>query len=183
VTLPTDAVFDGICFVDSLNGWISGGGYLIDGGIVGRTRDGGRTWRFKSGVLPGGGTSFVLGSIVFRDTLHGCAVGSSGIVLLTRDGGETWEKVRHGHSAGAGLSDLQFLDERNGWAVGSASLLRTSDGGETWEPLVHGRLENGYFSGNAIQFTNQNRGWLAAHGAQLKRTENGGVEWATVPLR
>src|SRR5262245_21257605 len=45
VEIPTDADFVGAWFADSLNGWISGGGWAIDGGILGRTRDGGRTWR------------------------------------------------------------------------------------------------------------------------------------------
>ena len=184
VTIPTDATFDGVCFTDSLNGWIAGGGYLIDGGIVGRTRDGGRTWRFQSGVMPGGGTSFALSSIQFRDTLRGCAVGSAGIVLVTADGGESWREVRRGRSPGDGLGDLDFVDESHGWAIGSASLMHTEDGGETWTPLIYGSSENGYFSGNAIHFTNQKRGWLVSHGGTLMHTEDGGVTWtrALLPL-
>jgi photosystem II stability/assembly factor-like uncharacterized protein len=46
VAIPTDANFGGLWFTDSLNGWITGGGYRVEGGIVGRTRDGGRTWQF-----------------------------------------------------------------------------------------------------------------------------------------
>lgn len=185
VAILTDATFDALCFTDSLNGWIAGGSYLIGGGILGRTRDGGRTWRFRSGLLPGGGTGFSFESMQFQDTLRGCAVGSGGVVLRTSDGGESWREVRRGRSAGDGLNDLQLIDERVGWAVGSASLVRTEDGGETWSPLMRGSSENGYFSGNAIHFTNLHRGWLAAHGGTLMHTEDGGYHWetATLPLR
>ena len=141
VSIPTDATFGGVCFTDSLNGWIAGGGYLIDGGIVGRTRDGGRTWRFQSGVLPGGGTSFALTSIQFQDTLRGCAVGSAGTVLVTADGGESWREVRRGRTSGDGLGDLDFVDASHGWAVGSASLVRTEDGGQSWTPWMD-RVDN-----------------------------------------
>jgi len=182
VTVPTDAVYDGIFFTDSLNGWITGGGYLIDGGIVGRTRDGGRTWRFRSGVLQGAGTGFGLGSMQFRDTLNGCTVCSGGVVLVTGDGGESWRQVRDGRSAADGLGDLQFIDERNGWAVGTASLVRTDDGGETWRALIYGSDDNGYFSGNAIHFLDARHGWLVAHSGVLMRTEDGGFHWALVPL-
>ena len=184
VAIPTDATFDGVCFTDSLNGWIAGGGYLIDGGIVGRTRDGGRTWMFRSGVMADGGPGYSLAGIQFRDTLRGCAVGSSGIVLVTVDGGESWREVRRGRSPGDGLGDLDFVDASHGWAVGSASLVRTEDGGETWSPLIFGSSENGYFSGNAIHFTNDHRGWLVSHGGILMHTEDGGVTWTrtTLPL-
>src|SRR5262245_62005431 len=144
VTVPTDADFRGLWFTDSLNGWITGGGWAVEGGIVGRTRDGGRTWHFQSGVLDGAGTQFSMSGVQFRDSLRGCSVGSAGIVLVTNDGGESWRSVRYGRSAGDGLSDIQFLDESNGWASGSASVVRTHDGGETWAPLVFGTSENGY---------------------------------------
>jgi hypothetical protein len=49
--VPIDADFVGAWFSDSLSGWITGSGWAIDGGIVGRTRDGGRSWRFQSGIV------------------------------------------------------------------------------------------------------------------------------------
>jgi photosystem II stability/assembly factor-like uncharacterized protein len=182
VPVPTDAEFNGVWFTDSLNGWITGGGYTIDGGIVGRTRDGGRTWRFQSGVLPGGGTEFTLGRVQFRDSLRGCAVGYAGIVLITDDGGVNWRKVRHGRSPGDALTDVQFLDDRNGWAAGPASIVRTDDGGETWRPLVFSTSENGYLSPNAIHFLDLQHGWLAGHSGRLMRSDDGGETWTAVAL-
>ncbi len=182
VVIPTDADFGGLFFTDSLNGWISGGSYMIEGGIVGRTRDGGRSWSFRTGLVPGAPAGFALGAIQFRDTLNGCAVGAGGAILLTADGGATWREAREGRTPGDGLARLQFLDSRRGWAVGSASLLHSEDGGESWRPLVAGNDENGYFSGNAICFVDADRGWLAAHGGTVMRSGDGGLHWSAVPM-
>jgi photosystem II stability/assembly factor-like uncharacterized protein len=182
VRIPTDAEFRGMWFTDSLNGWITGGGHLIDGGIVGRTRDGGRTWSFRSGLLEGGGRRFGLSRVQFLDSLRGCAVGSGGVILVTRNGGESWDLVHRGRSSGDDLSDVQFVDDENGWAAGSASILRTQDGGETWGALVYSTSENGYLSGNAVHFVDTRRGWLAGHSGGLFRSDDGGATWIPVPL-
>jgi photosystem II stability/assembly factor-like uncharacterized protein len=181
-TVPTDAQFDGMWFTDSLNGWITGGGYAIDGGIVGRTRDGGRTWSFQSGVLSGGGTRFSMARVQFLDSLRGVSVGYGGIVLVTSDGGSHWRPVRYGRSGGDGLFDVQFIDSRNGWAVGPASVVRTRDGGETWGILVTNKAENGYLSGNAIHFVDLWNGWMVGHSGALYRSSDGGENWTRVPL-
>jgi len=182
VVVPTDAEFSGMWFTDSLNGWITGGGTMIDGGIVGRTRDGGRTWRFQSGVLAGGGTGFSLNHVQFRDSLRGCAVCQGGLVLVTDDGGASWRTVRYGRGSGDGLSDLQFIDDRNGWAAGPASVIRTDDGGESWRPLVFNSSENGYLTPHAVFFMDTQRGWLAGHVGTFMRSDDGGVTWTKVPL-
>ena len=177
VTVPTDAIFDGIFFADSLNGWVAGGNYQIEGGIVGRTRDGGRSWHFTTGVVAGAGTGFALGAIQFRDTLNGLAVGSGGRILVTADGGASWNEA--GGSRGAMLSDVRFLDSRNAWAVGPSTLLRTQDGGETWAPVM---ADDDYFSGNAVQFLDDWHGWVVSHGGALRSTSDGGRTWTQVPL-
>ena len=182
VAIPTDANFGGLWFTDSRNGWITGGGYRVEGGIVGRTRDGGRTWQFQSGVLTGGGTDFSLGGVQFRDSLRGCSVGYGGIVMVTDDGGVTWRSVRYGRSGGDGLARVQFLDSQNGWAVGPASVIRTKNGGESWGYLLTNNSENGYFTPHAIHMVDGWRGWLTGHTGNLMRTEDGGVTWKQVSL-
>ena len=78
--MPTSS---GRWFTDSLNGWITGGGWAIDGGIVGRTRDGGRSWRFESGLVPRRRPRAGLGRVQFRDSLHGWAIAADGTCMLT----------------------------------------------------------------------------------------------------
>ena len=179
VQVPTDVDFNGIWFADSLNGWITGGGRLVEGGIVGRTRDGGLTWKFESGILPYGGTSSSLGGVQFADTLHGCAFGSGGTILVTDDGGSTWRKVFDGRGD---FFDLQLLDARLGWVCGPSSIAGTWDGGETWSTLIVNRSENGYISPDAIDFTDLRHGWLACHSGELMRSEDGGRNWTPVAL-
>jgi photosystem II stability/assembly factor-like uncharacterized protein len=48
--------------------------------------------------------------------------------------------------------------------------------------LTRGTAENGYLSANAIHFLDGARGWLVSHGGALKRTDDGGVSWTSVPL-
>jgi len=180
VTVPTDADFTGMWFTDSLNGWVTGTGWAIDGGIAGRTRDGGRTWRFESGMLAGDKGSG-LAHVQFRDSLHGCAAASYERIMLTDDGGASWRIVPGQGPGGGHLFDIQFIDAWNGWAAGTL-IVRTEDGGETWRALTRGSSENGYLSANAVWFVDALRGWLVSHGGALMRSDDGGTEWAPVPL-
>jgi photosystem II stability/assembly factor-like uncharacterized protein len=182
VQLPTRARFNGVWFNDSLNGWIAGGALGTPGGLLGRTRDGGRTWDIRSNVVPAMGADFAFGEIQFRDSLNGCVVGAGGAVMLTSDGGRFWRRVRSGRSSTDAMMDLQMLDGQNGWAMGPATIIGTRDGGETWSGLEYNRSENGYLSGRGFDFVDAYRGWLVSHGAQLMRTDDGGDTWTAVQL-
>jgi len=177
--LPTNASFDGVWFTDSLNGWISGGAHDVRGGLLGRTRDGGRTWTIRSDVVPGTGREgFYLHEIQFQDSLHGCVVGDYGLILLTDDGGITWRPARSNTGT---LVRLQ-LQGSDGWALGPAALLGTNDGGETWHELVRNQDSNHYLCGRAAAFTDASHGWLLSYTEPLMRTDDGGLDWTTVPL-
>lgn len=174
-------MFAGVSFTDTMNGWISGGGSDIGGGIVGRTRDGGRTWTFQSGV-GGHQEGFGLGQIFFHDSLRGCVVGGSGSILLTDDGGALWRWARNRTFASrAGVSCVQFLDIWNGVASGGGGLARTEDAGETWSE-VPTEPESWYLTASVIHFTDTSRGWLVSHIGGLMRTADGGRTWRRVVL-
>jgi len=127
--LGTKADFDDVWFADALHGWIAGGSYEITGGLIGRTSDGGRTWRFVSNLTKREGMS--VQAIHFFDTDRGIAVTGSGTILETMDGGASWTPAaRQGRVAG--LSSLFFLDERRGWAAGTGHVIRTEDAGDNW---------------------------------------------------
>jgi photosystem II stability/assembly factor-like uncharacterized protein len=179
IAVATDADFTGLWFADSSNGWLAGSGWAINGGIVGRTRDGGRTWRFESGIVPGADRGAGLGRIQFRDSLRGWATAADAQVLLTVDGGETWRPVRL--PRGGYIHDLQFDAGGEGWA-GGTQIAHTEDGGETWHTLFRSESENGYVSANAIRFLDASRGWLVGQAGSLMRTDNGGADWSAVML-
>ena len=103
-------------------------------------------------------------------------------MLLTDDGGQSWRRGSGIAGHGPALFDVQFIDERNGWAVGTSRIIRTEDGGETWRQLVRSTAENGYLSGNAAHFLDLTHGWLAGRDGTLMRSEDGGSSWTPVEL-
>lgn len=181
--LGTDAAFEDVFFADSLNGWMCGGSYFIAGGIVGRTRDGGRTWRFTSDIAGVGsaGRWFLLNSIQFADTLTGLVAGDGGRILKTEDGGSSWRVVRKSHASSGIITDLDMLDRMNGWAVGPSGVARTRDGGETWEQLTYGDSEAEPSWSRAVAVLDEHRAIKVGQHADIEATFDGGMRWEVVP--
>jgi len=180
--LGSDASFEDVFFADSLNGWISGGSYSIAGGILGRTRDGGRTWQFTSDIA-GVGTAdrwFLLNSICFADTLTGLVAGDGGRILKTVDGGATWRHVRKEHGSSGIITDLDMLDRMNGWAVGPGGVVRTRDGGETWEQLTQADGEAEPTWARAIAILDEHRAIKVGQHGDIEATFDGGMHWEVV---
>ena len=181
--IGSDASFEDVYFADSLNGWISGGSYFIAGGIVGRTRDGGRTWQYTSDIA-GVGTAnrwFLLNSIQFADTLTGLVAGDGGRIFKTDDGGATWRIVRKGNDPSASITDLDMLDRMNGWAVGPGGVVRTRDGGETWEQLNPGEGETEPTGSRAVAILDERRAIKVGQHGDIEATFDGGSSWEVVP--
>jgi photosystem II stability/assembly factor-like uncharacterized protein len=182
--LASDAEFEDVYFADSLNGWVVGGGYQIQGGIVGRTQDGGVSWRFTSGLASEwpGVSSFSLTAVRFLDGARGLATASGGQIFLTADGGDNWRAVRFGQ--GDGLTALDFLDSSTGWAAGPGGVFRTDDSGENWRQVYRSTSESGYLWGSAIHFVDVEHGWMAGQLGMIASTSDGGETWTpvTTPL-
>ncbi|MCP8467546.1 YCF48-related protein [Pseudomonas sp. ZM23] len=67
------------------------------------------------------------------------AVGERGVVLLSDDSGMTWRQAT-AVPVSVGLTAVQFIDARTGWAVGHAGVvLRSDDGGEHWTLQLDGK--------------------------------------------
>lgn len=65
------------------------------------------------------------------------AVGERGLVLLSDDSGQSWRQSAVPVSVS--LTAVQFVDARQGWALGHAGvILATRDGGETWQVQLSG---------------------------------------------
>jgi photosystem II stability/assembly factor-like uncharacterized protein len=183
VPIGTDASFEDIWFADSLHGWIVGGSHQIDGGLIGRTRDGGVTWEYSSGMF-GSTSGLLVPAVWFRDRSHGFATAANGMIYRTRNGGDTWDLVHFGRGSIDNLSDFDFVDERNGFAAGRAGVIRTIDGGENWFPASGLPPLEARVDAWTVDFVDTRTGWIAGQHGRLMKTEDAGVTWrqAATPL-
>lgn len=107
---------------------------------------------------------------------------------FSKDGGNNWE-VRKIPTAGWNVQAINFVNQKNGWAVGSFGLaLHTTDGGQTWERLE--RLTD--YELNKVHFANPMIGYITGRkevydrAAQtstfsvvILKTSDGGKTWRT----
>jgi len=173
--LGTSADFRDLWFTDADHGWIIGGGVQIVGGLVGRTEDAGKTWRFTSN-LTSRERMHILALYAF-DSGRALVATDSGAILSTTDGGENWTAASRRGRVDA-LSSLFFLDGRRGWAAGHGDVLKTEDAGATWTSLTPEGVDTSYRSPvRTIRFQDDRNGWVAGMQASLMRTADGGVTW------
>ena len=104
-----------------------------DGGHIGVSRDGGRSW---SVVVPGGLEATAFTAIALGASGRG-VVASGGLLLVTEDGGRTWGTPSYiGPRAGAAINDVA-LRGSVAVAVGDDGVLMSSgDAGATWRKLA-----------------------------------------------
>ncbi len=131
-------------------------GFLVSGGDLDVTTDGGRTWQTTRMVLPpvaSGGPGGPQAAPCFLDPQKGF-LAENGAVYRTSDGGRSWQAVYRlppglrawgGNLAGGPIAfatpDLAYaaLNIPNCWAGGCPDvILRSGDGGATWQPVSYG---------------------------------------------
>jgi photosystem II stability/assembly factor-like uncharacterized protein len=180
--LGTSADLQAVWFDDSGNGWVGGGRFDVVGGLVGRTRDGGKTWRYTSNIVAQRGArgGLVITGLRFFDAQRGIATTGGEGIYTTTDGGENWSRAPVNGGSGY-VSDLMFLDTSVGWAAGDGGVWQTSDSGAAWSKIAppDGQMRVG---GRAVHFVNDRVGWLAGTGGRLLRSKDGGVHWEPVAL-
>jgi photosystem II stability/assembly factor-like uncharacterized protein len=151
---------------------------LLKDGSVEETEDGGETFARKTGV-PGtaassGGGALTGTEIHFLSPTTGIAFVSApgtgaSSAYMTPDGGVSWTPVTL--PAGARVTSLHFVDEKNAYAVGPETLLRSTDGGTTWtaEPIAAGQALTSIECATATECL-----LTVSNGNNLIETANGG---------
>ena len=121
-------LFSAVFFIDENIGW------LVGGGIILKTTDGGNIWIPKT---PGPGEDEI-SDVKFLDPFTGFVVGYYWTILKSTDGGDNWI-FQMGHSYVGGFDRISFSNLDNGFVIGeggqafpSPLLYRTTNGGAEW---------------------------------------------------
>lgn len=180
--LGTSADLRAVWFEDSQNGWVAGGAFGIVGGIVGRTHDGGSTWRFTSNIVADGSGrgGLLITGLRFVGLNHGIATTAGAGIHVTADGGENWSRVMITGGTEP-LSDMMFVGDATGWAVGDRGVWQTTDRGAGWQKIAPPDRQTG-IGGRAVHFVSGQTGWLAGANGSLRRSDDGGMTWEPVAL-
>ncbi|MCW8812105.1 MAG: YCF48-related protein [Ignavibacteriaceae bacterium] len=85
---------------------------------------------------------------------------------------QTWQPQVSG--IGNSLHSVFFLDEFNGWAVGSyGAIVHTTNGGENWNQQTSGTNQDL----NCVCFTDTATGWTCGSQGTILKTTDGGNSW------
>jgi photosystem II stability/assembly factor-like uncharacterized protein len=141
-----------------------GNGFAVgDSGTVIYTNDLGKNWYVQYTET--------------KNLLYGIArskiAGQSGIILRSISGGSIWEKESSGFYDW--LNGVDFLDENNGWVVGTnGTIYQTTNGGNNW--IKHDKIQNwkmgaplSEYNLHAVDFISPNAGYaVGEYGLVLK---------------
>ena len=179
--IAADALGEGVV-------WVAGAG-----GTVGRTLDGGASWRLA--VVPGADT------LQFRDVVAvdaqtawalSIGPGAASQIVKTTDGGASWRTVFVNDDPDAFFDCLSFWDAERGLAFsdsveGAFVMVVTDDGGERWRRVPAASLpaarngEGGFAaSGTCVATRGTRHAWIATGNAdpgRVLRTADGGRTW------
>ncbi|MFA6980972.1 MAG: YCF48-related protein [Ignavibacteriaceae bacterium] len=171
-----------IC-IDKMNAWIIG-----RNGTILHTKNGGLIWLNQSMD-----STYFFRGITFSNINNGWIVGTSGelndgiftyytdgVILHTSDDGVNWEKqIYPRDNYSSDISDVFFIDNDNGWVIGSDShinssnyqgfIFRTTNGGKTWvtDSIAYGSRK--------VVFTDIENGWIFNGISKILHTTNGGI--------
>lgn len=179
--VPVSVSLTAIDFIDQTNGWAVG-----HDGVILNSRDGGRSWQKQ---LDG----FQVNQIVVNHYRQLLEVAQQQLQSLQQRRSDTTELEGRVESYGIALEDaeialeegptkpfldLLFVDQRQGWVIGSYGLIfETRDGGEHWIPRME-QLENpDGFHLNAILQTRQGNLYIAGEAGILFRSDDHGQSW------
>ena len=150
-------------------------GYIVGGGSIMKTIDGGSTWVDQTSPVP---DSFF--DVFFVTVDEGWIVGDNGVIVYTTDGGANW--IEHSQSRVLSTSDLNtvYFVDGYGWTGGdSEDIFRTTDGGTTW---YLAEALGSYSEVEGISFVDSLVGYAAVDGDGIIYSTDGGLNWTAAAL-
>jgi len=180
-----DASVSSLSFFDEKNGYIT---YKY---FTARTKDSGKTWKeIKPDSDDYEGNEFILLSENLRNVVfinEKIAWGYGGGIWYSNDGGEIWKMTISTYDTES-LYPSCFLDENNGWIVGSNEEIWHTKDGKTWKqikiPESLSRNDKNYPErkcafGN-VNFVSPNEGWITRDDGSLFYTNDEGKTWQII---
>ncbi len=161
VTSPFSAQNWAMDFIDANTGFAGS-----DGGRLYKTTDAGNSWT-RTDPNP---HDFYINDVQFINYNTGYIGTSYGYagngVLKTTNGGINWIPSL----TGTGISDINFLNERTGFAINASEVYKTTNGGNNWY-----RLRTCSSNGNRMMhFSDSLTGWIIGYNGMIIKTTNGG---------
>jgi photosystem II stability/assembly factor-like uncharacterized protein len=99
--------------------------------------------------------------------------GTNAVIAHSNDQGKSWTATELNEDKQ--ITTIQFLDDKNGIALGEFGLtVTTEDGGVTWKK---GAKIPGDFYPYAALFSSRNEGWVSGIAGQMLHTKDGGKTW------
>jgi len=155
------ANFQGMCFINDNEGWISTYHPWYDSAVILHTTDGGSSWEVQMVEYP-------VVAIEMLSATEGYAAANLGMIYHTLNGGDTWEF--HGSTFALSLADMDFPPGSDtGYVCGqNGALFRITP--EGIEDIYTGTISNK----DAIHFISPNQGWVCGESV-VQEYKNG--EW------
>jgi len=169
-TIPGCNDLYSIFFLTNDIGWAAG-----ENNKILKSLDGGETWDIQQ---INASQSFNINSLSILDKNIGYACGfyytyltPKGIVLKTTNGGLNWDSVKTDNSH---FNSVLFLDQFNGWVVGSSRTFHTTNGGNSWITPDIGGGNDIFFSNNLNGIKIESLGYKS----NIRITKDGGETWS-----
>lgn len=190
--LPLGGDKNGIAFLDTTTGWMTGHSNGNDVWFY-VTHDGGHNWQPQTLPLPM--TGRIGGSLTTESPL--LVGGQDGTLpvsdagppakmrfFTTTDGGQRWTPAESiTFPAGAPFPPMTFwLNTRDGWTTNGMTVDRTTDGGQHWQQLDANEQWGRPYQ---LDFVTAQLGWaviepIGSRQSQLLKTTDGGRTWSPV---
>lgn len=153
----------------------SGLGLAIgEGGAFFAMQEDGKPW--KSAPSP---ARYLLFDGTFTDEMNGVIVGAGASILYTENAGLSWSKASVFGNSEAKLNSVFFLNQKNGWTVGSrGKIFQTINGGKVWRE----QKSNVVKDLTDVFFNNSAEGWAVGDEGTILYTATAGNVWTPVNL-